>query len=97
MFWVEAADNTYLWEKAMDRVGVENLGAMLYDQKAEAGQEVLTPNQSVAYMLDWIDLEEVGPVVYESGTRTLLIIDLLCLLIATEPQAFQLGCFADDQ
>ncbi len=65
VFWVEAAYNLYLWEKAMDRAGVENLGAMLYDQLAQAGQEVLTPNQSVVYMFDNIHLEEVGPVVYE--------------------------------
>ena len=65
VFWVEAAYNTYLWEKAMDRVGVENLGAMLYDQLAQAGQEVLTPNQSVVYLFDNIHLHDVGPVVYE--------------------------------
>ena len=65
VFWVEAAYNLYLWEKAMDRAGVENLGAMLYDQLAHAGQEVLTPNQSVVYLFDNIHLEEVGPVVYE--------------------------------
>ncbi len=65
VFWVEAAYNTYLFKTAMGRVGVENLGAMLYDQKAHAGQEVLTPNQSVVYMFDSINLKEVGAVVYE--------------------------------
>lgn len=47
VFWIEVAYNNYLWEKAMDKAGVQNLGAMLYNKKAQAGQEVLTPNQSV--------------------------------------------------
>ena len=64
-YWIEPAYNTYLWKKAMESVGVENLGAMLFDQKAHAGQDVLTPNQSVVYMFDNIHLEGVGPVVYE--------------------------------
>ena len=65
VFWIEAAYNTYLWRQSMEQVGVKNLGAMLYNEKAQAGQEVLTPNQSVVYMFDNIHLEETGPVVYE--------------------------------
>ena len=66
VFWIGAAYNTYLFEKAMDVAGVQNLGAMLYDKKAQAGQEVLTPNQSVVYLFDNIDLRKAGgPVVYE--------------------------------
>ena len=66
VFWIEAAYNTYLFEQAMDVAGVQNLGAMLYDQKIQAGQEVLTPNQSVVYLFDNIDLRKAGgPVVYE--------------------------------
>ncbi len=66
VFWVEAAYNTYLFEKAMDEIGVQNLGAMLYNEKVHAGHEVLTPNQSVVYLFDNIDLRKTGgPVVYE--------------------------------
>lgn len=66
VFWIEVAYNNYLWEKAMDRAGVQNLGAMLFNEKAQAGQEVLTPNQSVVYLFDNIDLRKAGgPVVYE--------------------------------
>ena len=66
LFWIEVAYGNYLWEKAMDQAGVQNLGAMLYNEKAQAGQEVLTPNQSVVYLFDNIDLRKAGgPVVYE--------------------------------
>lgn len=50
----------------METAVVPNMGAMLYNEKAQAGQEVLTPNQSVVYLFDNIDLRKGGgPVVYE--------------------------------
>ncbi len=48
----------------MEAVGVRNLGAMIYDQRMQPGQETLTPNQSVVYLYDAINLKKTGPVVH---------------------------------
>lgn len=38
--------------------------AMVYNERMHPGQETLTPNQSVVYLYDNINLKETGPVVY---------------------------------
>lgn len=48
----------------MEKVGVPNLGAMVYDRRMHPGQETLTPTQSVVYLYDSINLAETGPVVH---------------------------------
>jgi hypothetical protein len=64
VIWAEPAINNALFQKAMERVGVPNLGAMVYDQFQNPGQETLTPNQSVVYLYDSINLKVTGPVVH---------------------------------
>jgi len=64
VIWAEPAINNLLFQKAMERAGVPNLGAMVYDQRMHPGQETLTPNQSVIYLYDSINLAQTGPVVH---------------------------------
>jgi hypothetical protein len=64
VLWAEPAINNALFLKAMQRAGVPNLGAMVYDARMQPGQETLTPNQSVVYLYDYINLKDTGPVVY---------------------------------
>ncbi len=64
MIWAEPAINNILFLRAMEKAGVTNLGAMVYNERMHPGHEVLTPNQSVVYLYDNINLKETGPVVY---------------------------------
>lgn len=64
VIWAEPAINNILFLRAMEKVGVANLGAMVYNERMHPGQETLTPNQSVVYLYDNINLKETGPVVY---------------------------------
>jgi hypothetical protein len=64
VLWAEPAVNNALFKRAMEAVGVRNLGAMLFDKRMQPGQEVLTPNQSVVYLYDDINLTATGPVVH---------------------------------
>ena len=64
VLWAEPAVNNALFKRAMDVAGVPNLGAMVYDKRMQPGQETLTPNQSVVYLYDNINLKDTGPVVY---------------------------------
>jgi hypothetical protein len=64
VLWAEPAINNALFLRAMQVAGVPNLGAMVYDRRMHPGQETLTPNESVVYLYDSINLKEVGPVVY---------------------------------
>jgi hypothetical protein len=62
--WAEPAINNALFLRAMQKAGVPNLGAMIYEQRMQPGQETLTPNQSVVYLYDRINLKDTGPVVH---------------------------------
>ena len=64
VIWAEPAINNALFLRGMKLAGVENLGAMVYNERMHPGQETLTPNQSVVYLYDNINLKETGPVVY---------------------------------
>ncbi|MFN3940221.1 MAG: DUF1254 domain-containing protein, partial [Chitinophagales bacterium] len=64
VIWAEPAINNILFLRAMEKVGVPNLGAMVYNERMHPGQETLTPTQSVVYLYDNINLKETGPVVY---------------------------------
>ena len=64
VIWAEPAINNALFLRGMKSAGVENLGAMVYNERMHPGQETLTPNQSVVYLYDQINLKETGPVVY---------------------------------
>lgn len=64
VLWADPAINNALFRRAMEKVGVPNLGAMVYDSRMHPGQETLTPNQSVIYLYACINLKETGPVVY---------------------------------
>lgn len=64
VIWAEPAINNALFQRGMARVGVPNLGAMVYDGRMQPGQETLTPNQSVVYLYDSINLATTGPVVH---------------------------------
>ena len=64
VLWAEPAINNALFQRAMQEVGVPNLGAMIYNQRMQPGQETLTPNQAVVYLYDSINLKDTGPVVY---------------------------------
>jgi len=64
VIWAEPAVNNALFQRGMEAVGVPNLGAMVYDARMHPGQETLTPNQSVVYLYDSINLKETGPVVH---------------------------------
>ena len=64
VLWAEPAINNALFQNAMERAGVPNLGAMVYDRRMHPGQETLTPNQSVVYLYDSINLKDSGPVVH---------------------------------
>ena len=64
VLWAEPAINNALFQRAMEVVGVPNLGAMIYNQRMQPGQETLTPNQAVVYLYDSINLKDTGPVVY---------------------------------
>lgn len=65
VLWAEPAVNNALFLRAMGVAGVPNLGAMVYDGLQNPGQETLTPNQSVVYLYDSINLKDTGPVVHE--------------------------------
>jgi hypothetical protein len=64
VLWAEPAVNNALFQRGMAKVGVPNLGAMVYDARMQPGQETLTPNQSVVYLYDSINLKDTGPVVH---------------------------------
>ncbi|MEN4397639.1 DUF1254 domain-containing protein [Mycolicibacterium senegalense] len=64
VIWAEPAVNNALFQKAMVAAGVPNLGAMVYDARQQPGQQTLTPNQSVTYLYDSINLKDTGPVVH---------------------------------
>ncbi len=64
VIWAEPAINNSLFQRAMVSAGVPNLGAMVYDRRMHPGQETLTPNQSVIYLYDTINLAHTGPVVH---------------------------------
>lgn len=64
VIWVEPAVNNWLFQRGMAKVGVPNLGAMVYNGRMHPGQETLTPNQSVVYLYDSINLKDTGPVVH---------------------------------
>lgn len=64
VLWAEPAVNNALFLRAMVASGVPNLGAMVYDVRMRPGQETLTPNQSVIYLYDSINLTDTGPVVH---------------------------------
>ncbi|PPD45397.1 MAG: hypothetical protein CTY15_04840 [Methylocystis sp.] len=64
VIWAEPAINNALFQRAMVNAGVPNLGAMVYDKRMHPGQETLTPNQSVIYLYDTINLADTGPVVH---------------------------------
>lgn len=64
VIWAEPAINNALFLRAMEGVGVPNLGAMVYNERMHPGQETLTPNQSVVYLYDAINLKDTGPVVH---------------------------------
>lgn len=64
VLWAEPAINNALLLRAMQKAGVPNLGAMIYDQRIHPGQEMLTPNQGVVYLYDSINLKDTGPVVH---------------------------------
>ena len=64
VLWAEPAINNALFLRAMQKAGVPNLGAMLYDLRMHPGQQTLTPNQAVIYLYDSINLKDTGPVVY---------------------------------
>ncbi|QIG46798.1 DUF1254 domain-containing protein [Nordella sp. HKS 07] len=64
ILWAEPAINNALFRRAMDVAGVPDLGAMIYDKRMQPGQEALTPNQSVIYLYDRIDLSDDQPVIY---------------------------------
>jgi hypothetical protein len=46
VLWAEPAINNALFLRAMQKTGVPNLGAMLYDRRMHPGQQTLTPNQA---------------------------------------------------
>jgi len=64
VIWAEPLINNALFLQAMKKAGVPNLGAMVYDQRMQPGQETLTPNQGVVYLYDSINLKDTGPVVH---------------------------------
>lgn len=64
VIWAEPLINNALFLKAMQQAGVANLGGMVYDKSQQPGQETLTPNQSVIYLYDSINLKDTGPVVH---------------------------------
>jgi hypothetical protein len=64
VLWAEPAINNALFRQAMEVVGTPNLGATLHDKRQQPGHETLTPNQSVIYLYDMINLKDTGPVVY---------------------------------
>jgi len=64
VLWAEPAINNALFQRGMESVGVPNLGAMVYNSRMHPGQETLTPNQSVVYLYDSINLKDTGPVVH---------------------------------
>ena len=64
VIWAEPAVNNWLFQRGMAKVGVPNLGAMVYNGRMHPGQETLTPNQSVVYLYDSVNLAETGPVVH---------------------------------
>ena len=64
VIWAEPAVNNWLFQRGMAKVGVPNLGAMVYDGRMQPGQEILTPNQSVVYLYDSINLADTGPVIH---------------------------------
>lgn len=64
VIWAEPLINNALFQRAMHKAGVGNLGAMVYDKSQQPGQETLTPNQSVIYLYDSINLKDTGPVVH---------------------------------
>lgn len=64
VLWAEPAINNALFRRAMEVVGTPNLGATLHDKRQQPGHETLTPNQSVIYLYDIINLKDTGPVVY---------------------------------
>ncbi len=64
VIWAEPAINNALFQRGMAKVGVPNLGAMVYNARMHPGQETLTPNQSVVYLYDSINLKDSGPVVH---------------------------------
>lgn len=64
VLWAEPAINNALFQRGMAKVGVPNLGAMVYNARMQPGQETLTPNQSVVYLYDSINLKDTGPVVH---------------------------------
>lgn len=66
VIWAEPLINNALFLQAMQKAGVPNLGAMVYDQRMQPGQQTLTPNQSVVYLYDSINLKDTGPVVHIS-------------------------------
>lgn len=64
VIWAEPAVNNALFQQGMVKAGVPNLGAMVYNARMQPGQETLTPNQSVVYLYDSINLKDTGPVVH---------------------------------
>ena len=63
--WIEPAMQNSLVADAMRKLGVKNLGALLYNERMHPGQDVTTPNQSVVYLFDYINLKDTGPIVHE--------------------------------
>ena len=64
VIWAEPAVNNALFQRGMARNGVPNLGAMVYNARMQPGQETLTPNQSVVYLYDSINLKDTGLVLH---------------------------------
>jgi hypothetical protein len=64
VLWAEPAINDALFRQAMEVVGTPNLGATLHNKPRQPGYETLTPNQSVIYLYDIINLKDTGPVVH---------------------------------
>jgi hypothetical protein len=71
MYWaMPLMESAAFIETAQQDHGVENNTAWIYDQKIAPGHEVMTPNQSVIYLMSVIDLTN-GPVVVEVPANVL--------------------------
>jgi len=71
MYWaMPLMESAAFIETAQQDHGIENNTAWIFDQKIGPGQEVMTPNQSVIYLMSVIDLTD-GPVVVKVPANVL--------------------------